>query len=692
MTLGGFERVLAGGTALRVSPDGGPSPAILRQLREKPRNPAARTEGRRQAGGTLLASATVADGDVFRLELAPLRRPVSLSILAPAAGLLIILGGVLGALTLGPQLFSSDRASLLGGAVGAALAAAALVVAWPRFRPPHRLEPIFIEGRRIIFPRSVWREGVARLDLRDVLHLGVAPGLFGHLEILTDRKRYRIPLTAFRDRSQLADLDVAFSRAVRELEGGAEHLAANEARHRLGTELARRRPEAVLALAGVIVAVTLVQFWLTGIAPDAYTRASVALRLGANAPALAAEEPWRLLSAPFVHATLMHAYLDVVVLLTLGAAVERLLGTPRVIVVFLLSAMAGSIATTASGHADLAVGASGGIFGLLGAHAALHVAVRERLPPGFRQPGRWWLFLLAVASLVHLVVPGLDVWAHCAGLMTGLALGIGIAIYPGFSFSAPPGRRWRYTAGGLIAIFGVGLAFAVGAGLRPRSGHETEVERVLLALASQDGELITERAAVVLADAQAPDHLKRAADAWLSTADTEGDAPAKALLLRSERLEAQQNLALALELRWRALTRHGLHAFPALVEGLHASAERPFDILGASPSSVEVRRLTGDDEVELVIEPPLREANSLFLLVFDRTGRVQGLFEWPLTPGRRPLEVVRGPVPDPLREELDAGGRLEPALWAAPSLTDGPTLHRYAPTDWRRLGPATVKP
>lgn len=243
-----------------------------------------------------------------------------------------------------------------------------------------------------------------------------------------------------------------------------------------------------------------------------------------------------------------------------------------------------------------------------------------------------------------------------------------------------------------MALYSIGLAFAVGAGLRPRSGHETEVERVLLTLDSQDPRVITERAALVLGDPEAPVHLKRAADAWLSTADTAGNAPAGALLLRSERLEAQQNLPLALELRWRALTRHGLHAFPALVEGLAASAERPFDVLGASPSAVEVRRLIGDDEVELVIEPPLREPKSLFLLTIGRDGGILGLFEWPMTPGRRPLEVTRGPVPDTLREELDAGGKLEPALWATPPLSDGPTLHRYAPTQWRRLGPAPAKP
>ncbi|MEL6188466.1 MAG: hypothetical protein AAFU79_27910, partial [Myxococcota bacterium] len=106
----------------------------------------------------MIASATVADG-VFRLELAPLRRPISWSLLGPAAGLLVVLGGVLGALTLGPRLFSGPGASGIGAVMGTALGAALVVVAWPRLRPPSRLDPIFIEGRRIIFPRSAWREG-----------------------------------------------------------------------------------------------------------------------------------------------------------------------------------------------------------------------------------------------------------------------------------------------------------------------------------------------------------------------------------------------------------------------------------------------------------------------------------------------------------------------------------------------------
>lgn len=622
----------------------------------------------------------------YRLELVPPSRRVSTSILSVSVLFFIACGAVLGAVRIGPVWFSDDGATWLGAVVGAAAAAALAVVAWPRFRPPSRLEPLVIGGRRVFVPRSVYREGVLQLDVRDVLHLGVATGPFGYLEILTDRRRHRIPLSCVQDRSRLRELDAAFVRALRDVPGGHEHLAEMEMRHRLGAELSRRRPEATLVLAALIVVVTLVHLGLAGFAPNPYTQTSVALRLGANTPALLRAEPWRLVSSTFVHAGLVHAYLNLLALLFLGTVLERLLGPARFVFVFLGAALAGAVTSAFAASAPVSLGASAGVLGALGALATLHLALREQLPVGFRQPLAWWALVLALEILLPAFVPSLDLWGHLGGLAAGLVLGVAVVLTPGFAFGAPAGRPVRAMAGVAVAVFLVGSAFAAGSALRPESGHEAELEQVLLI---GDGDDVVGRAGVILSDPDAPTHLQQAADVWLSTESTKEDADPSVLLLRSERLETAGNLEFAVQLRWRALARDGIGAFDALVEGLAALSTRPFDVRGRAPPDLQLRRLTGDDQLSAVIEPPLRGAPVvLFLLHHGATGQVEGLFEWPLRPTPSGLETVRASIPADLRESLDAGGKLEAALWAMPPLTQKPTLHVYGGRhQWRRLPP-----
>jgi len=92
-------------------------------------------------------------------------------------------------------------------------------------------------------------------------------------------------------------------------------------------------------------------------------------------PSVAAGDWWRLATAIFLHANLLHVGLNALALWRLGAIVERLLGPPVFLVVYLSSGIVASLASLQF-HAvpAVGVGASGAIFGIAGALLAMVVA------------------------------------------------------------------------------------------------------------------------------------------------------------------------------------------------------------------------------------------------------------------------------------------------------------------------------
>jgi rhomboid protease GluP len=107
----------------------------------------------------------------------------------------------------------------------------------------------------------------------------------------------------------------------------------------------------------------------------------------------------------------------------LGSLFELLLGSAPLLLVYFVSGIAGSIATVRFTRADLSAGASGAIFGLLGALIAFLLKHRDILTPQARS-----LLLQLVGWAVLNVVlgfstPGIDNAAHLGGCAAGLLLG-----------------------------------------------------------------------------------------------------------------------------------------------------------------------------------------------------------------------------------------------------------------------------
>lgn len=131
---------------------------------------------------------------------------------------------------------------------------------------------------------------------------------------------------------------------------------------------------------------------------------------------------WRLLTPVFLHIGLVHLLFNEYALSIFGRQLENLFGTARFAVIYLLAGIAGNVASFAFSPA-LSAGASGAIFGIIGAMAMFFVRNRDLLGEMGRQQFRSLLGLIAINIFLGFSLPGIDNFGHMGGLAAGLALG-----------------------------------------------------------------------------------------------------------------------------------------------------------------------------------------------------------------------------------------------------------------------------
>jgi len=133
-------------------------------------------------------------------------------------------------------------------------------------------------------------------------------------------------------------------------------------------------------------------------------------------PGSVAAMPWTIITSGFAHSTsnLLHIGLNMYSLWLLGRSLEPIVGTRRFVIIYLAAIVGGSIAFILFNPNDFAVGASGGIFGLMGAY---FVVIRAL---GFR-PNQI-LGVIAVNLVIGFLMPGIAISAHIGGLVAGSAV------------------------------------------------------------------------------------------------------------------------------------------------------------------------------------------------------------------------------------------------------------------------------
>src|SRR4051812_25414667 len=132
---------------------------------------------------------------------------------------------------------------------------------------------------------------------------------------------------------------------------------------------------------------------------------------------------WTLLTAIYLHGSLLHILFNVLWIRQLGPAVEELYGPARLVVIFTVSGVLGFVVSNLLG-VPYTVGASGSIFGLLGAM----VAFGRRRGGAFgamvlRQYGQWALVIFVLGFFMS----GVNNLAHAGGFIGGFVAGLVLA-------------------------------------------------------------------------------------------------------------------------------------------------------------------------------------------------------------------------------------------------------------------------
>ena len=144
-------------------------------------------------------------------------------------------------------------------------------------------------------------------------------------------------------------------------------------------------------------------------------------------PAVANGDWWRLITSAFLHASILHIAFNMYFLWFVGSAVEQALGRGRFLLIYIVSGLAGSAgALVYSGQGARTVGASGAIFGILGAALVLERQRNYVL-------GGSALALVVINLVLSFAISGISIGGHIGGIIGGALAG--------WVVLSPPHRR-----------------------------------------------------------------------------------------------------------------------------------------------------------------------------------------------------------------------------------------------------------
>ncbi len=187
-------------------------------------------------------------------------------------------------------------------------------------------------------------------------------------------------------------------------------------------EVSRRAPVTPV-LIGINVLMFVIAAGLGGgiLVPNA----DVLIRLGSDyTPRTAAGEWWRLLTATFLHFGIVHLGFNMWALWVNGVLAERLYGSARYLTLYLFAALTGSVTSFLWHPFVNGAGASGAIFGVLGALFAYFLRTDSGVPASVLKAQRNSAGIFIVISLLNAArVNGIDNAAHLGGVAGGFVVG-----------------------------------------------------------------------------------------------------------------------------------------------------------------------------------------------------------------------------------------------------------------------------
>jgi membrane associated rhomboid family serine protease len=167
---------------------------------------------------------------------------------------------------------------------------------------------------------------------------------------------------------------------------------------------------------------------------------------GAMPPVFPKSEWWRLFTAMFVHFGPVHLLFNMWALMIFGPAIEGRYGKARFFALYFAAGLLADGFSLSFGRLGIRAGASGAVFGILGAWIAFFV--RHRKARGASDQLRSLFFLVGINLFLGYTVVNVDNWAHIGGLVGGFVAGMGL-------------EQWGKRRGRLGLVIGAGAYLAV---------------------------------------------------------------------------------------------------------------------------------------------------------------------------------------------------------------------------------------
>jgi len=169
---------------------------------------------------------------------------------------------------------------------------------------------------------------------------------------------------------------------------------------------------------------------------------------GLRASDVADGDYWRLLTAGFLHVGLFHLLTNMLSLWILGTIVEPVVGTLRFGLIFFVSLLAGSFGALLVTPDTLTVGASGGIFGLMGAAV---VVLRNR---GVNPMESGLLFWIGLNLVLTFSLNNISIGGHIGGLIGGTVAALVLYELPDVVRIPPLAANLLCASLGVVAVVG----------------------------------------------------------------------------------------------------------------------------------------------------------------------------------------------------------------------------------------------
>lgn len=175
----------------------------------------------------------------------------------------------------------------------------------------------------------------------------------------------------------------------------------------------------------IIMAICIILFILMELSGGS-TNSQTLLKYGANLDVLVKNgEYYRLFTCIFLHIGIMHLLCNMYSLYIIGREVENLFGKIKYIIIFILSGIFGSIMSLAFTHNTISAGASGAIFGLLGALLYFGMHYRTYLGEAIK---RSIIPIIVINLIIGFFAEGIDLAAHIGGLVGGILLAMMVGV------------------------------------------------------------------------------------------------------------------------------------------------------------------------------------------------------------------------------------------------------------------------